>query len=157
MDDLGGMLGALTGGTEGGGAGGDIAGAIGGLVGGEGGLEGLVGRLDKAGLGDAVSSWVSTGPNKPVAPAALGDALGPDTVQQLAGQSGLSVDALLPVLASALPTVIDALTPDGKVSSGDVAAGLDVGGILEGLSEAAQAGPDSPLGQLGKLLGGGKG
>ena len=148
MDDLGKMLG--------GSAGGDLAGAIGGLVGGEGGLEKLVGQLGKGGLGDAVSSWVSTGPNQPVDPQQLGSALGPDTVQQLAGKSGLPVESLLPVLASALPTVIDALTPDGKVSSGNAAAGLDVGGILEGLSEAAQAGPNSPLASIGGLLGGSK-
>ena len=110
----------------------------------------------KAGLGDAVSSWVATGPNKPVDPNALGAALGPDKVQQLAGQSGLDVGALLPVLAAALPTVIDAITPDGQVPKGNAAAGLDVGGVLEGLSEAANAGPNSPLAGLGALLGGPK-
>ena len=36
------------------------------------GSTGLVNQLDQAGLGDAVSSWVSTGPNKPVDPNALG-------------------------------------------------------------------------------------
>ena len=97
-----------------------------------------------------------TGPNEPVNPQQLGSALGPDTVQQLAGRSGLPVESLLPVLASALPTVIAALTPDGWVSGGDAAAGLDVGGILEGLSEAAQAGPNSPLASIGGLLGGSK-
>ncbi len=79
----------------------------------------------------------------------------PDTVSQLAGKSGLDVGALLPVLAAALPAVIDAVTPDGKVPQGDAAAGLDVGGMLEGLSEAANAGPSSPLAALGGLLGGG--
>ena len=153
MDDLGKMLG----GSGGSGGIGDIAGAIGGLVGGEGGLQGLVNQLDQAGLGDAVSSWVSTGPNKPVVPNALGSALGPDKVQQLAGQSGLDIGALLPIVAAALPTVIDAITPDGNVPQGDAAAGLDVGGVLEGLSEAANAGPSSPLAGLGGLLGGPKG
>ena len=95
MDEIGKMLG--------GSAGGDIAGAIGGLVGGEGGLQGLVNQLDKAGLGDTVSSWISTGANKPVDPQVLGDALGPDTVQQLAGQSGLDVGSLLPILAAPCP------------------------------------------------------
>lgn len=152
MDDIGKMLG----GSGGSGGVGDIAGAIGGLVGGEGGLEGLVNQLGQAGLGDAVSSWVSTGPNKPVDPNALGAALGPDKVQQMAGQSGLDVGALLPVLAAALPTVIDAITPDGQVPKGNAAAGLDIGGVLEGLSEAANAGPNSPLAGLGALLGGPK-
>ena len=51
--------------------------------------------------------------------------------------------------------MIDAVTPDGNVPQGNAAAGLDVGGMLEGLSEAANAGPNSPLAGLGALLGGG--
>jgi len=152
MDEIGKMLG----GSGGSGGAGDIAGAIGGLVSGEGGLQGLVNQLGQAGLGDAVSSWVSTGANKPVDPNALGAALGPEKVQQVAGQSGLDVGTLLPILAAALPTVIDAITPDGQVPKGNAAAGLDVGGVLEGLSEAANAGPNSPLAGLGALLGGPK-
>lgn len=153
MDDLGKMLGSLGGGGGTGGAP-DIAGAIGGLVGGEGGLEGLVGQLSNAGLGDAVSSWVGTGPNQQVDPSQLANALGPDTVNQLAAKTGLDASALMPMVAAALPAVVDALTPDGQVPSGNAAGGLDIGGILQGLGEAANAGPDSPLGQLGKLLGG---
>ena len=151
MDDLGKMLGGVTGGTSGSG---DIAGAIGGLVGGEGGLGGLVGQLQQGGLGDAVSSWVGTGPNKQVDPGALGAALGPEKVQAVADQAGIDVGALLPMLAGVLPTVVDALTPDGQVPSGDAAAGLDIGGLLQGLGGAANAGPESPLGQLGKMMGG---
>jgi uncharacterized protein YidB (DUF937 family) len=146
MDDLARMAG-----------GGGIAGAIGGLVGGEGGLEGLVGKLSAGGLGDVVSSWVGTGPNKAVDPGQLANALGHDRVQQLAGQAGLSTDALMPMLAGALPAVVDAITPHGKVPGGDAAAGLDIGGLLEGLSSAAKAGPSSPLAALGDLLGGSKG
>lgn len=154
MDDIGRMLGGIGGG---GGGGGDLAGALGGLVSGDGGLEGLVDQLGKAGLGDVVGSWVSTGPNKAVDPAKLGEALGSDQVEALAGKAGLSVETLLPVVASALPAIVDTLTPDGKVPSGDAAAGLDIGGLLEGLSEAAKAGPDSPLASIGDLLGGKKG
>lgn len=150
MDDLGRMLGGLAGS----GGGGDIAGAIGGLVGGQGGLQGLVDTLGKSGLDDVVQSWVSSGGNKHVEPEALGAALGEDKVNELSSKSGLPAEALLPLLASALPAVIDALTPDGKVPEGDAAAGFDIGGMLQGLSEAAQAGPDSPLAGLGKLLGG---
>jgi uncharacterized protein YidB (DUF937 family) len=36
--------------------------------GGLGGLAGLVDKLQRAGLGDAVNSWVGTGQNQPVAP-----------------------------------------------------------------------------------------
>lgn len=149
MDDLGKMLGGLTGG-----GGGDIVGAIGGLVGGEGGLAGLIDTLGKGGLDDVAKSWISTGGNKSVDPAQLGAALGDDKVNELAQKSGLPVGALLPLLASALPAIIDALTPDGQVPQGDAAKGFDIGGLLQGLSDAANAGPSSPLAGLGKLLGG---
>lgn len=129
MDEIGKMLGGATGSS----GGGDIAGAIGGLVGGEGGLQGLVDQLGKGGLGDAVSSWVGTGPNQAVDPQALGNALGPDTVSQLAGKTGLDVGSLLPMLATALPSVINAATPDGKVPQGG-AGGLDIGSLLGGLN-----------------------
>jgi uncharacterized protein YidB (DUF937 family) len=151
MDDLGKMLGGLTGD----GGGGDIVGAIGGLVGGEGGLSGLIDTLGKGGLDDVAQSWISTGGNKAVEPAKLGEALGDEKVNELAQKSGLSIEMLLPLLASALPAIIDALTPDGQVPQGDAAKGFDIGGMLEGLSEAANAGPSSPLAGLGKLLGGG--
>ena len=159
MDEPGKLIGGMAGGGgpagETGNAGGDIAGAIGGLVGGHGGLEGLVNQLGQSGLGDAVSSWVGTGPNKAVDPQHLAAALGPEKVGQLASKSGLPVEMLMPILAGALPSIIDAVTPDGKVTKGDATAGFDIGGMLQGLS-AAQAGPGSPLGALGGLLGGNK-
>jgi uncharacterized protein YidB (DUF937 family) len=156
MGDIGKLLGGLGGGSSagGGGAGGDIVGAIGGLVGGEGGLSGLIDTLGKGGLADIAKSWVDTGANRQVDPAKLGEVLGDEKVNELAGKAGLPVAALLPLLASALPAVIDALTPDGKVPEGDAAKGFDIGGLLQGLADAANAGPDSPLAGLGKLLGG---
>jgi hypothetical protein len=63
----------------------------------------------------------------------------------------------MPLLAAALPHVIDAPTPNGQVPAGNATAGFDIGGLLEGLSSAAQAGPTSPLAQLGNLLGGNNG
>jgi len=152
MDEVGKVLGGLSGG-----AGGDIVGAIGGLVGGDGGLNGLVNQLGQGGLGDIVGSWVGKGPNKPVEPAALRTALGEEKVSQLASRSGLSIESLMPILAGALPAIVDTITPDGKVPGGDATAGIDLGGLLEGLSSAASAGPNSPLAALGGLLGGPKG
>ena len=154
MDEIGKMLGGMTGGPAGDG---DLVGAIGGLVGGPGGLQGLIGQLTQGGLGDVVGSWVGHGPNRPVEPAALGAALGDAKVNELAAQAGLPVATLLPMLASALPAIVDTITPHGKVPEGDATAGLDLGGLLEGLSAAASAGPSSPLAALGGLLGGSKG
>lgn len=147
MDDLGKMLGSPGADTAGSGGTGDIAGALGGLLGSEGGLDGLVKQLSDAGLGEQVQSWVGTGANQPVDPDQLGSALGPDKVHKLSSQTGIDVGALLPMLAAALPTIINALTPDGKVPAGGGAGGFDLGSVLSGLG-AGGSGP-APTGASG--------
>ncbi len=101
-----------------------------------GGVDGLLGKLRAGGLGDQVDSWISTGSNEPVDPQRLGDALGPDTTQQLSASTGLSVQSLLPLLAQFLPMIIDHLTPGGNLPEG-------------GGAESAGG-----LGQIGDLIGG---
>jgi uncharacterized protein YidB (DUF937 family) len=91
----------------------------------------LVEHLQQSGLAAEVASWVAKGDNKPVDAQRLGSALGPDKLGQLAAQVGVPIDQLLPALAAALPTVIDALTPDGNVPGGG--GGADIGSILGGL------------------------
>ena len=113
-----------------------------------GGLDGLVGRLRQGGLEPQVDSWISTGPNDPVDPQQLGQALGPDTVQQLSAGSGIDIASLLPMLAMFLPQIIDMLTKNGSTPAGglDEAAKSqmpDLGGLLGGV--------------LGGVLGGGSG
>ena len=120
------------------------------------------------GLGDAVDSWISTGENKSVEPAAIGQALGPETVQQLATGSGISAGELLPMLAAFLPKIVDMLTPKGHVPSGGLGGamgGLEgLGSLIGGLASAAGSGGTggaseigSVLGELGGLLGEKKG
>ena len=127
MDDISKVLNqAGAGGSE------DPAAALGGLGGaiqGAGGIDGILDKLRAGGLGGPVDSWVSTGPNQPVAPEALGQALGPDTVQQLSSGSGIDIGQLLPMLAAFLPQIVNMLTPDGSVPSGGLngAAGSDAG------------------------------
>jgi uncharacterized protein YidB (DUF937 family) len=85
---------------------------------GQGGTEGLSGlaqNFQTQGLGDIFSSWVSTGENKTIQPQQLQGALGPDILRQLAGGSGMSLPAVLPLLAQLLPVVIDKLTPQGQL------------------------------------------
>ena len=110
-----------------------LAGAVQETFASKGGVDGLLGTLRQGGLGGAVDSWISTGPNQAVEPQQLGAALGPDNVNQIAGKSGLSVEMLLPLLATFLPTIIDMLTPDGN---------------------APKTGVDGGMGQIGDLLGG---
>jgi uncharacterized protein YidB (DUF937 family) len=168
MDDLSSLLGGL-----GGAQGTDPTAAVGGLttaITQSGGLDGLLGKLREGGLGDQVDTWVSTGPNATVDPNQLGQALGPDTVKQLAAGSGIDIAALLPMLAMFLPQIIDMLTPNGSTPAGglDSAAGSggmpDLGGLLGGVlggqsagGSESSAGLDDLLGGLGGLGGGDKG
>jgi uncharacterized protein YidB (DUF937 family) len=80
-----------------------------------GGLTNIVGAFRQAGLGDAVSSWVSTGPNLPISAEQLMQGLGAGRVQQLAQSSGLTEGAAASALSGLLPTLIDRLTPDGTM------------------------------------------
>lgn len=79
-----------------------------------GGFDGLIDRFQRGGLGDALESWIGSGPNQHVEPRRLADALGDDTVNTLQNRTGLSRDDLLSQLAQALPAVIDGLTPQGR-------------------------------------------
>ena len=113
MDDLSKLMASA--GSEGA-AGTDPIAALGGLqqaVQQEGGIDALLDKLKAAGLGDQVDSWISSGANKPVEPAALGQALGPDTVQRLSSGSGIDLAALLPILAAILPQIVEHAHPEG--------------------------------------------
>ncbi len=102
-----------------------------------GGIDGLMEKLRGGGLGSQVDSWVSPGPNEPVDPQMLGEALGPETTARMSSQTGLDIGQLLPLLAAVLPQLINMLTPDGRVPEGGVdqaAGGMpDLGGLLGGL------------------------
>jgi len=82
-----------------------------------GGLGALLQQLQSAGLDDAVRSWIGNGENKPVQPDHLGQALGKDTVSQMADKAGCSQDDLLSQLAKALPGIIDNLTNGNRAGS----------------------------------------
>ena len=82
-----------------------------------GGLGGLLEKLQKGGLGNAINSWIGTGQNQPVSPGQLGSALGPDIIKMLAQRSGLSEEEITRQLSQILPGVVDKLTPHGRLPS----------------------------------------
>lgn len=86
----------------------------GGLLGGVG---GLVEKLQNAGHGDIVKSWVGPGANKPIGADQLGAALGPKTVSAAAQQAGMSEQQLVAQLSQNLPQIIDKLTANGNIPS----------------------------------------
>ena len=99
----------------------------------KGGLPGLLDGFQKAGLGDVVESWLGQGPNKPIAPAQVQEALGPDVVAQLAAKAQLAPSETSDLLARALPAMIDMLTPQGQAQQMDLSSVQSLlGGFLKG-------------------------
>ena len=93
----------------------------------------LIDQLKAGGLASEVESWIGTGANKPVSPEALGQALGPQTVQQLSSSTGLSIPQLLPQLAALIPLIINHLTPNGTTSGLSTGSGAQALGGLQSL------------------------
>ncbi|MCT4473866.1 YidB family protein [Bosea spartocytisi] len=105
-------------------AGGGLLGSLGGLLGAGGagailnsGLGELVDRFNQSGQGDKANSWVGTGPNQDVAPGDLEQALGPEVLDAIAKQTGLSREDLLARLSKVLPDAVDRYTPGGNLGS----------------------------------------
>src|ERR1700712_3468202 len=80
-----------------------------------GGLSELINRFKQNGQGEVADSWVSTGPNKQVAPPQLEQAIGPDVLAALSRQTGLSQEELLARLSRELPQAFDNYTPQGPL------------------------------------------
>ena len=102
---LGALLGQLSGGLG--------AGGVGGLL--SGGLGELVERFKQNGHADTVDSWVNTGPNKQIAPSQIEHAIGPDVLETLSKQTGLSREEILARLSRELPEAVDKYTPQGRL------------------------------------------
>ncbi len=84
-----------------------------------GGLQGLIQSFKEKGLGDAVSSWISTGQNQPISGEQIQHALGGNFMQQIAEQLGSSKSEVSGGLANLLPNIIDKLTPKGTLPESD--------------------------------------
>ena len=105
-DGLGGLLGGLAGALGGGASTGSVL---------SGGVGNVLDRFQQAGHGEVAQSWVKDGPNQQPAPQQVEQAVGPDLIDQLAKETGLSRDELLARLTRELPKAVDQLTPDGRV------------------------------------------
>lgn len=98
-------------------------------VGGTSGLGGLVGAFQKGGMGDMMTSWISTGPNPPVSATQLESVLGGELLKQFAAKAGVAHGEAGGLLASLLPAVIDHLTPQGQVPESNALESA-LGGLL---------------------------
>jgi uncharacterized protein YidB (DUF937 family) len=119
---LTGLVGAIgrkaVGGAVGGDAGGGLGAVLGGLLGGaagSGALTDILGKFTGAGAKEQADSWVGTGENQPVDAATVEKALGPDAIAKIAEQTGKSTQEVEEGLATALPKLVDAMTPEGQL------------------------------------------
>jgi uncharacterized protein YidB (DUF937 family) len=80
-----------------------------------GGLSAIVAKLQQAGLGDQVKSWIGTGQNLPIDPAALQEIFGHGQLGQIAQQLGISHEEASTGVAQMLPQVVDRMSPDGQL------------------------------------------
>jgi len=84
-----------------------------------GGISGLVRTFQEKGLGEVVSSWISTGKNMPISADQIQSVLGHPQVKEIAQKLGVSTEEASQNLAQMLPQVIDKLTPNGSLPSSD--------------------------------------
>jgi uncharacterized protein YidB (DUF937 family) len=82
---------------------------------GQGGLSAIVAKLEQAGLGDQVKSWIGNGQNIPITADQLQQVLGSETVKQLAARFNIPIDQLAKVLAQQLPLAVDHDSPNGTL------------------------------------------
>ncbi|MGU3330286.1 YidB family protein [Methylobacterium mesophilicum] len=93
--------------------GGAGTGGVGGLI--ASGLSELVDHFTKSGHGETATSWINHGTNRDLPEADLERAIGPETLDHLTRQTGLSRAALLARLSRELPSAIDRYSPDGRL------------------------------------------
>jgi uncharacterized protein YidB (DUF937 family) len=82
---------------------------------GQGGLSAIVAKLQQAGFGDQVKSWIGNGANLPITAEQLQEVLGSDTVKQLGARFNIPVDQLAQILAQQLPKAVDGASPNGSL------------------------------------------
>jgi uncharacterized protein YidB (DUF937 family) len=80
-----------------------------------GGLPGILDKFKQAGFADHVASWVGTGANMPIDAASISKVLSSPEIAGIAQKLGVDPSQISGQLASALPQLINHLTPNGAV------------------------------------------
>lgn len=100
------------------------------------GIAGLLQKFEAAGLGSVIKSWIGSGNNQPITPDQLHSALGGVHIRELSQTANMSQAQLLSTLSQALPGVVDAMTPGGRILPRDV-----LSNIMAQLTSAQQQPP----------------
>jgi uncharacterized protein YidB (DUF937 family) len=80
-------------------------------------IGGLLKQLQEGGLERQIGSWLGNGQNMPVTPTQIKEALGNDTVKQIAKQLGLPVDEALKKMSEFFPEAVNQASPQGELQS----------------------------------------
>ena len=119
---------ARGGSMPGGGLGGLLAGlgGTGAGMGGMGGLGGLMAQFEQAGLGGAMQSWIGPGANQEVSGQQISQALGDDTIADMASQLNMPAGDVADQLSQMLPGLVDHFTPNGQVPAEGLGSSEDM-------------------------------
>jgi uncharacterized protein YidB (DUF937 family) len=80
-----------------------------------GGVAGLQRMFQEKGLGNIISSWISTGQNLPISADQVQNLLQGGTLQNMASKSGMDLSQLTSVFSQLMPHAVDQMTPNGQI------------------------------------------
>lgn len=80
----------------------------------QGGVTSIVEKFRANGLGEIVSSWLSSGQNLPISAEQITAIFGSPAVQELASKLGIDIGSASALIAEYLPKIVDSVSPDGQ-------------------------------------------
>ncbi|HZU09647.1 MAG TPA: YidB family protein [Pseudacidobacterium sp.] len=80
-----------------------------------GGLQGFIQQFHDKGLGGVVSSWIGNEENQAISAQQIEQVVGQERINAIASRLGIPPEEASAKLAQFLPSIIDRLTPGGKV------------------------------------------
>jgi len=80
-----------------------------------GGIAGLQKMFEEKGLGNLISSWISTGQNLPISADQLQNVLHGGALENMASKSGIDVSQLASLFSQLMPHAVDQMTPNGQI------------------------------------------
>lgn len=79
-------------------------------------IGGLLKQLQQSGLEREADSWIGKGDNIPVSQNQIKEALGNDTIRQIAQQLGIPIDDVLKLLSQFFPEAVNQASPNGQLA-----------------------------------------
>lgn len=97
-----------------------------------GGIAGLQQMFQGKGLGNIVSSWISTGQNLPITGDQLQSVLPANALQDMVSKSGMDLSQLTGIFSQLMPHAVDQMTPNGQIPDSSALSQM-----MKGLSAGA--------------------